>query len=118
MTDAGADLRTVRFTGRDQAQQRPGRLRGRHLALPLEARVVITATTLAPAAAKLLRLPQPGDGLPHHGIAHVKADAAETLQDLPGTVEIIDAPAADPTAITRLRTAKKLKRPTHVRVPG
>ena len=84
------------FPGRQQGQQGPGRLRRRRLALAGQGRVVVAAATFAPAAARLLHLLEPGDGPAHHRLVHVEADAAQARENLPGAVDVIDAPAAEP----------------------
>src|SRR5881397_1867374 len=90
VVDAQPDFRAVVFAGGDQGEQGPGGLRSSRLTLALQARVVVTAASFAPAAARLLRRLQPIDRPPDQRVLRVKANALQPLQDLPGAVEVID----------------------------
>src|ERR1019366_4632095 len=98
----------IRFAGGDQAEQCPRGLRGGDFALAGQRRVVVAQARLAPAAVVLLHALEPGDRALDHRLHHIIAGDFETLQDLPGAVEIVDAPAADPAAALVLRQADEL----------
>src|SRR4051794_11755311 len=96
-------LRTFRFTGGQETEQGPRGLRCRRRALPGQRGIVVTTACLAPAAAGLLHSLEPGNGIPYHRLLHVEADTAQAGKDLPGTVQVIDAPATDPASMRLLR---------------
>src|SRR5262249_50397000 len=52
----------------------------------------------APPAVRLLHLLQPGDRVADHRLRHVVAGRLQADENLPGAVDVVDAPAADPAA--------------------
>src|SRR5439155_4410527 len=92
-----------------------GGLRGGRRALAGETWIVVTAASFAPAAARLLYVLEPSNRPPNHRLPHIKADALEARQHLPGAVNVIDAPAADPAAETLLRAFEEGQGAVHMR---
>src|SRR5687768_16414691 len=84
--------------GRHQAHRTPGGLRRGALADALESGVVIAGAGFAEAAVELLHALEPGGGALHVRGGHVFADDAESGEDLPGSVDVVDAPSAPPGA--------------------
>src|SRR5262249_3134789 len=64
------------------------------------------AAALAPGAGRLLDLLQPAGGALHHRVGHVEADGFQPGEDLPGPVDVVDAPAAVPAAVRFLRATQ------------
>ena len=89
----------VFHTGGQQAHQGPGGLRGGRRALAAKVRRLVAVGRFAPAAAGLLVGQQPiGPG--HHGrIVGRHADGDQSDDRLPGAIDVVDAPAAEPTAV-------------------
>src|SRR5262249_3114202 len=96
--DAGANGVALAFAGGEQGEQGPSRLRRGRRALSGERRIIVTAAGLAPTAAGVLHFSQPSDGATHHRILHVETNALQPAQYLPGAVEVIHPPTANPAA--------------------
>ncbi len=79
-------------------------------------RIVVTAARFAPAAAGLLHILQPGRRAADHRILHVEADAAKPTQHLPGAIDVVDAPAADPGTALLLRLPQEFKGAAYLRM--
>ena len=103
-------------SGGQQAQQGPGRLRGRRRSLAAKVGELVAVGRLAPAAAWLLVGQQPvGPG--HDGrIVGRHAHGDQPGERLPGAVDIVDAPAAEPTAVGVLAAADVGHGPIHRRI--
>src|SRR6266545_6655270 len=112
--DAGLHFAARGLAGGDQAEEGPRGLRGGRRSDPRQRRVVVTAARLAPAAARLLRLLEPGDRPPHQRPAHVVVSRLQSAQHLPGAVEVVYAPAADPAAARILRALDERQRPVYL----
>src|SRR5207245_1727150 len=95
-----------------------GCLRGSRRAPAGQAGIVVAAAGLAPAAACLLHLLEPGDCLAHHRLLHVEANAAQAAQYLPGAVNVIDPPAADPGAVPLLSRLQEAQGAGDLSLPG
>ena len=108
--DAALEAGAVRVVEGAQAHDGPGGLRGGAGAVALENRVVVGVAAFAPAAVLVLDAFQPVAGLEDPGLAHVHAQGAQAAQDLPGAVNIIDAPAAVPRAVRFLVVADEFQR--------
>src|SRR5207245_8482689 len=79
-----------------EAEQGPRSLRGGRRSLACQGRLIIRATGLAPTAARLLHALKPGHRPAYHRLPHVVADTLQAAEHLPGTVDVIHAPAAEP----------------------
>ena len=88
--------------GGAEAHERPGGLRSGARAFALEHRIVVAGAGLAPAAVLVLAALEPVAGADDPVLLHVHADGAQAAQDLPGAVDVIDAPAPIPGAILLL----------------
>src|SRR5206468_3390083 len=96
--DPAADGVRVPFAGGHETDEGPGGLRGGRRALAGGRGVVVAMTALSPGPRRLLHFFEPGDRSPHHGVFLVEVDGIQAQQDLPGAIDVIDAPAAEPTA--------------------
>src|SRR5215210_5879369 len=90
-----------------QPKQRPCRLRGR-AGRAFETAIVepIAPRVLAPAAVLVLNGQQPIRRFANHWIAMVDTCSIEGAQRRPGTVDVIQPPAAVPRSLRELRAAK------------
>ena len=106
----------IGHAGCDQAEHGPGGLRGGGLPLAAEFGPLVGIGRLAPAAVGLLMGQEPlGPG--HHGrIVLRHADLDQAGQGLPGSVDIVDAPAAEPASVGLLGAANELDGPIDVRI--
>src|SRR5262249_29297817 len=109
--DPGPDLRAVALPGREQAQDRPGGLRGGGWPLPCGARAVVAAAALAPPATGVLPFPQPPDRPPDDRCGHLEAHSRQPDQHLPRAVDVVDAPPAEPRPGFFLAGQDELHRP-------
>ena len=98
------------FTCGNQSHQRPGCLRGGGFTETLELRVLIAAQRFAPAAIGILDGLDPCDRPANVRQAHVFADRAQAAQHLPGSVNVIAAPAAKPRTIRALIALQESQR--------
>ena len=80
------------------------------LALAHQRRVVVAAAALAPAAAGLLDRFEPVGRLAQRRVVHREVDRLEALEDLPGAVDVVHAPAAVPAAVGLLRPPEIVER--------
>ena len=99
--DAAADGRPKAPAGGDESQRGPGGLRRRRLAGPLERAGRRSSGRSRPrrprAAGSTRAIPGP---LEEPRLIHGKSESGlQPLQDLPGAVDVIDAPAAIPAAL-------------------
>src|SRR4029077_5975633 len=70
--------------------------------------VIVRGTGFSPAAVGVLHHAQPFGALLDAGFVVVHADGFEAAQDQRGAVDIVDAPASEPTAIRFLLFADEL----------
>ncbi len=95
----------------DQAQQGPGGLRRGGRSLAAQLRVGVAVGRFAPAAAGLL-MRQAANSRPRRSPDRRRhADRRQPDQRLPGAVDVVDAPAAEPTAVGLLRACADRRRP-------
>src|SRR5207249_5976639 len=87
---------------REQSDEGPGGLGGRTVSHAGHRWISIGYTGLSPSTVRILFGFQPRHRLPHIGHGHVLTDCPQPSQDRPSAVNIIDAPAAIPTAIRLL----------------
>ena len=113
---AGLDAGAVGVAEGAEAHDGPGGLGGGAGALAFEDGVVVGVAAFAPAAVLVLDAFQPVAGFEEPGLAQVQAEGAEAAQDLPGAVDIIDAPAAVPGAVGFLVFADEFQGLAHLRV--
>ena len=73
---------------------------------PRKLRIGVAVGRFAPAAGRLLMGQQPLGAGHHRRIVGRHADGRQPGQRLPGAVDVVDAPAAEPTAVGFLRAAK------------
>src|SRR5581483_6043858 len=115
--DSQAHFVRLEFSCGEQRQEGPRALGGGRRPLPRQARVVITTARFAPAAAGLLHLFEPGDATPHHGLLHVVANTAQAQEHLPGAIDVVYSPAADPGSIPLLRGFEEAKSSVDLSMP-
>jgi hypothetical protein len=96
--DPPASRLTRGSTGRDQAEDRPGGLRRGRLALAFERGVVVAQAGFAPASVSLLDRFEPVAGSEGGWVVHREVDGLQPLENLPGPINVVDAPAAVPAA--------------------
>ena len=108
--------RMIGHAGGDQAEHGPSGLRRGGLPLAAEFGLLIGIGRLAPAAVGLLMGQEPlGPG--HHGrIVLGHADLDQAGQGLPGAVDVVDAPAAEPASVGLLGAAHERDGPIDVRI--
>ena len=108
--DEAADAAGRRFAivlaGGDQAQHGPGRLRRRDVAGAAQARVFVACRTIRPnrRTACWQQSNQLAAGVDQR-IVERHADGAQAGEHLPGAVDVVHAPAAEPAAVGLLRCA-------------
>src|SRR6188472_1882156 len=92
---------------RHQSKQGPCRLRGGG-GSPFETLIIesVADGILAPAAIRVLDRQQPVHGLAHRGVLMIDAGGVERAQYRPGTVDVVEAPAAIPGALRELGPAQ------------
>src|SRR5262245_15032834 len=85
--------------GGEQAEDRPGRLRGCRGAASGQSFVVVGCDRLTPAAVVVLALREPGSSAAHVRRLRFVANGAQTGERRPRAVDEIDAPAAPPRPV-------------------
>ena len=95
-------LGRVRLAGGDKPHQSPGCLGGRGLSLAREGCIIVGPAALSPAAILVLVIFQERDRVTNIVLIGVDANRHETLQRLPGTVDVVDPPAAVPGSVILL----------------
>ena len=71
--------------------------------VPLSVRIVVALAGLSPRPGRLLRRLEPAHGLLDRRMIHREIEGTESLQDLPGAVNVVDPPAAVPATLGLLR---------------
>src|SRR4029079_14969552 len=94
----------------DHTHDLPRCLAWRRNALALFGRVLVARDALAPAAVEVLSFAEPARGAADVRGAHVFTDAAQAAQNLPGTVDVVHAPASVPATFGRLIAAEEVDR--------
>src|SRR3954453_19048060 len=101
--DAARHRRMIDRAGRHQAEQGPRGLRGRarrRLIAPVAELVALPA--FAPAAVGVLNGREPLDRPPHRRRRRIDPGRVERAERRPGAVDVVHAPAAEPTALRLL----------------
>src|SRR5262249_12604894 len=94
----------------------PGGLGGSAGTLTFKDRVIVSIATFAPAAVFMLHRFQPIPGFQQPRLIHVQVEGAQTAQDLPGAIDVIDTPPAVPGAVFLLVLANEAQRLLHSRM--
>src|SRR5579875_2602998 len=97
--NAARDSRVIDLAGGHQPQDGPSRVRGRALLVTAGWGSGIGFFIFAPAAVFALDFKQKSDGAPHRGILRRNADRVERAKHRPSSVNVIRAPAAEPTSV-------------------
>ena len=92
---------------RAQAHHGPGGLGGRAGSLAFEDWIVVGVAAFAPAAVFVLNTFEPVAAFDKPGLVHIDAERAHAAQDLPGAVDVVDAPTAIPGTVVLLFLAQK-----------
>src|SRR5260221_5035051 len=95
----------MRPRGRHQPHRPPSRLRRGRLTLAFERRVLIRIARFAKRPVEFLDAAEPVGGAADVVAVHALADGSQTREDLPGAVDVVDAPAAEPAAFGFLAVA-------------
>src|SRR5262249_24991149 len=99
-----------------QTHHRPGGLRRSARATSLENRVVVGIATLTPSPIQLLHALEPVTAPQEPRLIHVDVERPQSAQDLPGAVNVIDAPSAIPRPILLLVFANEIERLLDLRI--
>src|SRR5579862_1027523 len=103
---------------RDQPDQRPRRLRRGAGPAPVPRHVLVRERALAPSAVGILLRLEPRDGFLDPRLVDINADRAQARQRRESSVDIVDAPAAPPSAGRRLIFLEPFDRALRHRVIG
>jgi hypothetical protein len=93
---------TGRIVEGAEAHDGPSGLGRRAGAAAFEDWIVVGIAAFAPAAVVVLDAFEPVASAEEPGLMHVEVERAETAENLPGAVDVIDAPATVPGAVTFL----------------
>src|SRR5258706_1659381 len=96
MSNAFSNTLTLRVARSNQAQDCPGRLRGRTWPFSFEAGVVVAARQFTPSTVRILNRLQPASGCLEVTLGHVFTATLQSAKNEPGTIDIIASPSPKP----------------------
>src|SRR5216110_2289791 len=99
VTQTSLNARPIEIAARADAHDCPCRLRRRAFANALGRWVFVGAASLTPTAVVILTTFKPIAAAQNPVLRHVLTNRAQTAQNLPGAVDVIDAPAPIPRSI-------------------
>src|SRR6185369_10422878 len=103
--DAAADAGTIGIVEGAEAHDRPRCLGGGAVTLAFKNRIVVGIAALTPTAIVVLDAFEPVAAFDQPGLGHVEVHSPHSAQDLPGAVDVINAPTPIPGAIAFLLVA-------------
>ena len=99
VTQTSLNARPIEIAARADAHDCPCRLRRRAFANALGRWIFVGAASLTPTAVVILTAFKPIAAAQYPILGHVLANRAQAAQNLPGAVDVIDAPASIPRAV-------------------